>query len=68
MHIQKNISHKPYNTFGIDVKAKYFCEITSNEELSEALRLEGYPEKFILGGGSNVLLTKDIDTLVLHIN
>lgn len=68
MHIQKNISLKPYNTFGIDVKAKYFCEITSTEELSEALRLEGYPEKFILGGGSNVLLTKDIETLVLHIN
>ncbi|ALM06485.1 UDP-N-acetylenolpyruvoylglucosamine reductase [Sediminicola sp. YIK13] len=68
MTIQENISLKQYNTFGIDAKARYFCEITSLEELREALELEGYPEKFILSGGSNMLITKDISALVLYIH
>ncbi len=67
MQIHKNISLKPYNTFGIDVNARYFISITSIEELKEALSLDGY-QKFILGGGSNMLLTKDIDALVIHLN
>ncbi len=65
MQIQSNISLKPYNTFGIDVKAKQFLSVTTEEELREALSMKG--EKFILGGGSNMLLTKDIDALVIHI-
>ena len=68
MTIQENISLKQYNTFGIDAKARYFCEITSLEELREALELEAYPEKFILSGGSNMLITKDISALVLYIH
>jgi len=68
MKIQKNISLKKYNTFGIDVTAKFFCEITSVADLSEALQLKAYPEKFILSGGSNMLLTKDIEALVLHVH
>lgn len=68
MQIQKNISLKPYNTFGIEVRAKNFCEVSTLDGLCEALRLEGYPEKIVLGGGSNVLLTKDVDALVLHVN
>lgn len=68
MHIQKNISLKPYNTFGIAAKAKYFCEINSIADLTEALRINEYPDKFILSGGSNMLITKDIEALVLHIN
>lgn len=68
MNIQKNISLKTYNTFGIAAKAQYFIAINTVEELRQALRLETYPEKFILSGGSNMLITKDIDALVLHIN
>ena len=68
MKIQKNISLKNYNTFGIDVKAKFFCEISTIEDLHEVLQLEEYPEKFIISGGSNMLLTKDINALVLHIH
>lgn len=68
MNIQKNISLKKYNTFGIAVFAKYFCEITSIIDLAKALKQTEYPKKFILSGGSNMLLTKDIDALVLHIN
>tara|TARA_R110000868_G_scaffold82132_3_gene232062 strand:- start:8590 stop:9603 length:1014 start_codon:yes stop_codon:yes gene_type:complete len=68
MKIQKNISLKNYNTFGIDVKAKFFCEISTIEDLYKVLQLKEYSEKFIISGGSNMLLTKDIDALVLHIN
>ena len=68
MHIQQNISLKPYNTFGIDAKAKYFFSVNSIVELKEVLQSKDYPDKFILGGGSNMLLTKDIKALVIHIN
>ena len=68
MNIQENISLKPYNTFGIDVKAKYFLEITGLAQLQKVLELNAYPERFIISGGSNLLLTKDIDALVVHIN
>ena len=68
MQIQHNISLKNYNTFGIDVKAKHFVSVTSEEELIATLNLKDYPDKFILGGGSNMLLTKDINALVIHVN
>ncbi|MCD2260260.1 UDP-N-acetylmuramate dehydrogenase [Psychroserpens luteolus] len=68
MHIQHNISLKPYNTFGIDVKAKQFVSVSSIEELKDIYTSSAYPKKFILGGGSNMLLTKDIDALVIHLN
>ena len=68
MTILENISLKPYNTFGIDVKAKHFVSVKTIEELKSVLQLEKYPEKFILGGGSNILLTKDIDDLVIHLD
>lgn len=66
--LTQNISLKPFNTFGIDVTAKYFHKINSIEQLKKVLiDLKGQP-KFVLGGGSNVLLTKDIDAHVLYIN
>ena len=68
MNIQENISLKSYNTFGIDVKAKFFVEITGLVQLQKALELKAYPKKFIISGGSNMLLTNDIDALVMHIN
>lgn len=68
MEIRQNISLKPYNTFGIAANARYFIEINSEDELQQSLKLEGYPPVFVLGGGSNVLLTGDIDALVLHLN
>lgn len=68
MQIQHNISLKSYNTFGIDARAKRFISITSVEDLKSIYAAEGDSNKFILGGGSNMLLTKDIDALVLHIN
>ena len=67
MNILQKHSLKPYNTFGLDAKAQYFVEVTSMEELQEVLQLKelkGQP-RFILGGGSNILLTKDFDGLVI---
>lgn len=68
MDIHEHKSLKAYNTFGIDVKARYFIEINSVDELRRALQLKSYPPRFILSGGSNILLTDDLDALVLHIN
>lgn len=68
MQILNDISLKPYNTFAIDVKAKHFVSVNSVEDLKMIFSLETYPKKLILGGGSNMLLTKDIDALVIHLN
>jgi len=67
MIIKKNISLKPFNTFGIDVNAKEFVSVDSTEDLVKALDTNP-SDLLVLGGGSNMLLTKSIDALVLHIN
>ncbi|WP_373398654.1 UDP-N-acetylmuramate dehydrogenase [Algoriphagus halophilus] len=69
MNIQENISLKPFNTFGLDKKARFFTSVNSREQLIESLiwsRNRGL-EVFILGGGSNILLTQDINSLVIKI-
>ncbi|WP_179333341.1 UDP-N-acetylmuramate dehydrogenase [Winogradskyella costae] len=68
MTIINNASLKSFNTFGIDAKAQSYCDISTIEDLSTILKNYGDVPLFILGGGSNMLLTKDIDALVLHIN
>ena len=68
MKIVKDFSLKNYNTFGIAAKARFFVEITSIDELIKVLKLKDYPNKLILGGGSNMLLTRDIEALVIHVN
>ena len=68
MHIQNNFSLKNYNTFGIEAKAKEFVTVHSTDELIEILQQYPTSKKFILGGGSNMLLTQDIDALVIHLD
>jgi UDP-N-acetylmuramate dehydrogenase len=68
MHIQEQISLKSYNTFGIESLARYFVSVNTIEELQEALAMPNYLKKFLLGGGSNILLTGAIDALVIHVN
>lgn len=68
MEIQSNFSLKNYNTFGIEAKAKRFTAIHSLSELESILANNTAEKKFILGGGSNMLLTQDIDALVIHID
>lgn len=63
-----NISLKNYNTFGIDAKAKTLIEVTSEQELMQHLKALQGQHKFILGGGSNMLLQRDIEETVLHIH
>lgn len=66
MKIQQNISLKPYNTFGIHANAKRFVSVDSLKELKEIIAVE--KDIFLLGGGSNILLTNDIEKLVIHLN
>lgn len=75
--IQENVSLKSYNTFGVDVSAKYFAEVNSVEEFIETLR-QTQCDTFkpsnsptlplFLGGGSNILLTKNFEGLAIRLN
>ncbi|MBP6431441.1 MAG: UDP-N-acetylmuramate dehydrogenase [Ferruginibacter sp.] len=71
MNIQQNISLKNYNTFGIDVYAKYFTQFISIDELKEAIEFKKPSttnqqlSTLVLGGGSNILFTQNFDGLVL---
>lgn len=68
MEIQTQFSLKNYNTFGIEARAKQFVAVHSMKELKTVLEEHPTEKKFILGGGSNMLLTQDIDALVIHID
>jgi UDP-N-acetylmuramate dehydrogenase len=66
MYVQQNVSLKPYNTFGIEVPAEYFIELDDTDEVIEALQDTSLPvKKNIIGGGSNILLTKPVAGLTL---
>ena len=68
MKIYDNFSLKKYNTFGIEAKAKQFVAVHTVAELKTVLEQHQHDKKFILGGGSNMLLTQDIDALVIHVD
>lgn len=69
MELKKEISLKPFNTFGVDALARYFTQATTIDELQEAL---GYRQQtkdlLLLGGGSNVLFRNNFDGLVVRNN
>lgn len=65
MLFTQNVSLRPYNTFGIDALARYFAPFPDGAVLSSLLAKAPAAPKLVLGGGSNVLLTRDIDGLVL---
>lgn len=67
MEIKQNVSLQPYNTFGIDVLAKHFVEIKTEQELELLLQQtkNQFPAKMILGGGSNILFTDAVDALII---
>lgn len=67
MLVSENVLLQPYNTFGINAQARYFSPFTDLEQLQALLqdtRWQSTP-RMILGGGSNILFTKDVDGLVL---
>lgn len=70
MNIQQNISLKEFNTFGIEVYAKEFVVIHSVEELQVLCSNFNLSERnvLVLGGGSNMLLTRDVDGMVIKID
>ncbi len=68
MEIQNHFSLRNFNTFGIEANAKEFVAVHSIKELETVLAENKTKNKFILGGGSNMLLTKDIEALVIHID
>lgn len=62
----RNISLRPYNTFGIDVNAHLMLEYDNAGDLAEIFATRR-PAKFLhIGGGSNLLFTRDYDGLLLH--
>ena len=65
MPVQENIPLQPYNSFGIDSIARYFASFQNSMELAELVEYPA-PLQLILGGGSNILLTKNVDGLVLR--
>jgi UDP-N-acetylmuramate dehydrogenase len=65
MIIQDHISLKPYHTFGINVVARQMASFSDRETLAEILAAVPGSPRLILGGGSNVLFTKDFDGIVL---
>jgi UDP-N-acetylmuramate dehydrogenase len=69
MEIRENVSLKKMNTFGIGVSARYYVRIDSVGALQELFTrdiLLDYPH-MILGGGSNILFTKDYPGVIIHI-
>lgn len=70
MIIEHNKSLAEFTTFGVNVKAKYFVEITTVSELQELMNDALWQQEphYILGGGSNILFTKDYKGIIVHNN
>ena len=68
LELQEHCSLKPYNTFGIDVRTRLLAHARDEADVREALALareRGLP-LLVIGGGSNLLLTRDVEALVLR--
>lgn len=66
MTIKENISLLPYNTFGINVKARLFIEYYSLDELRQVLKEHKGEQILHIGQGSNLLFTRDFNGIILH--
>ena len=66
MTTKENISLLPYNTFGLDAKARLFIEYYSLDELRQVLKEHKGERILHIGQGSNLLFTKDFDGVILH--
>ena len=65
MLIKRHLDLTPYNTFAVAAAANYFASISSSDDLHAALDAAGDRPRLILGGGSNILFTRDFDGLVI---
>ena len=70
LRVESNVSLKPFNTFGVDVRARFFAQAHTDQDVRDALAYaaEHALTLLVVGGGSNLLLTGDIDALVLRMN
>jgi UDP-N-acetylmuramate dehydrogenase len=68
MVIEQNKSLLSYNTFHVDAKADYFVSVASTDQLPEILRQAAGKPLLLLGGGSNLLLTRDVKGWVLKLD
>ena len=68
LHIQEQVSLKPLNTFGLDIRAAHFTSIEQPAQLEELIQLSLFQQqrRLILGGGSNLLFLGDFEGLVIH--
>ena len=67
--LKENISLKAYNTFGVEARARYFFEAQTMDDLLWVIHQPEFKlRKLIIGGGSNMLLTRDFDGLVIKIS
>lgn len=68
--IKEEVDLKPYTTFGIETACRYFVEVGTIDQFKELIKTDVYlkSDKLILGGGSNILFTKDFKGLVIKNN
>lgn len=68
LHLQSEVSLKAFNSFGVEVSARLFAQAHNDDEVREALRLAESHDLplLVIGGGSNLLLTRDVEALVLR--
>ena len=66
--ILKNYNLKALNSFGVDVKTKYYCALQKIDDIKFLFKQKKQFLKkiLVLGGGSNILFTKDYDGLIIH--
>ena len=66
--LQVDESLKPFNSFGVDVRASLYAEACSDDDVREALQCSAQRNLplLVIGGGSNLLLTRDVPALVLR--
>lgn len=70
LQIQENVSLKNFNTFGVDVNARFFVEINHEGDLVELFMDPQWQQtqRLVMGGGSNMLLINDFEGLVIRLN
>ncbi|MDG9885643.1 UDP-N-acetylmuramate dehydrogenase [Pseudomonas sp. GD04058] len=68
--VESQVSLKPYNSFGIDAEALHFAQARSDDDVRQLLAYAASEDLpvLVIGGGSNLLLTRDVTALVLRMN
>ena len=69
LNLQNDVSLKAFNSFGVEVHARLFAEAHDDDDVREALSLAAQRSLplLVIGGGSNLLLTRDVEALVLNV-